>query len=615
LAAQAKSLKRSPLIATQKTRVAIELGYLQPWRPWNGTGKQVAPAPAMDRLVVGIYFVGPADRMVKFRVCAIVLTSFLFGFAALRYVRRAPRSEPLFDGVGRHGRIITTTSPKAQRYFNQGLAFLYGFNHDEAVRSFQAAAESDPTCAMAYWGIAISNGPHINLPKIDRNHAEAAWKAIVGARKHLAGASRSEKALVNALSFRYSESEPANRHSLDEAYAVAMQRASRDFPSDSDICALAGESLLDLEPWNQWAEDGKARPGTNEIIRLLQSVLAGDPNHPLALHLLIHTYELSPFPEKADAAADRLRYLEPALGHLLHMPSHIDIRRGRWHAAVVANEAAVAADRMYGSVATRPWPMYVIYAVHNYHMLAFASMMEGQCDRATKAVHELLETFPRRYRNSNPHIFEGYIPLSYQVHLRFGHWDAMLNEPAPEKRFPFATALWHYGRAVAFAAQSDVERATTEKAAFVEAGIGVPKDFEFCKVPGSLVLAILDRMVAAEILYKQGKVTAAIDAFRDAVRLSDQVRNVEPPICLVPVRHALGAMLMDAGRHADAERVYREDLDQYPENGWSLYGLSRALQAQGKKIDAATVSARFDTIWKFADVKLHASCFCIRSPD
>jgi len=303
---------------------------------------------------------------------------------------------PLLEGLGAHVRKITTADAVAQRYFDQGLNLLYAFNHDEAIRSFQEAARLDPSCAMAWWGVAIANGPHINNPAVPPERARAAREALGRARDGGAAASETERALIAALASRHADPEP-DRKPLDAAYAAAMREVRRRFPGDADVGALYAEAMMDLRPWDLWTADGRPQQGTDEIVATLETVLAKSPRHPLALHLYVHALEASPRPEQADAAADRLRDLTPGLGHLVHMPSHVDVRRGRWQQAIVANEKAMQADRRYRSIRPKQG-FYGLYIAHNHHMLGYAAMMAGQSEKAIRAMDAMISTMriPKR---------------------------------------------------------------------------------------------------------------------------------------------------------------------------------------------------------------------------
>lgn len=520
----------------------------------------------------------------------------------------------LYSGLGTHTRTISTRSESAQKLFDQGLAFLYGFNHDEAIRSFQGALVFDAKCPMIWWGLALANGPHINNPTVDPSHAKAAWKALTKAHELAATGSPVEQALITALSKRYTNPQPLDRKPLDEAYADAMSEVWKTYPNDADVGALTAEALMDLRPWDQWTLDGKAQPGTEQVLQALNAVLAKAPKHPLALHLMIHAVEASPHPERADIAADSLRDLEPALGHLVHMPSHIDVRRGRWQQAVIANEKALKADAAYRKTSPHQG-LYRIYMAHNHHMLAYAAMMQGESKKATQAIAEMLAGVPDEFIKQAAPVVDGYFAMPYELHLRFGRWDAMLAEPKPRDVFPIAKTLWHYARGVAFAAKNDVKQAKLEQQAFLNAAKEVPKEAEFGKNKAADLFGIAENMLAGEILYREGKTDAAVAALREAVVREDKLRYIEPPGWIQPVRHALGATLMNAKRYADAEAVYREDLARYPENGWSLYGLSQSLKRQSKTAEAAAAAARFEKCWQRADVKLASSCFCLQAKD
>jgi tetratricopeptide (TPR) repeat protein len=522
-----------------------------------------------------------------------------------------PKAEPHFARLGNHSRKVATTSPSAQEYFDQGLAFLYGFNHDEAIRSFEAAAAADPTCAMAYWGIAVANGPHINNPKVDEAHAKAAWKALTKARELAGSASAVDQALIEALGARYADPQPEDRKSLDEAYADAMRKVWKAHPDDVDVGAITAEAIMDLRPWDQWTLAGKAQPGTEEVLQILDAVLAKSPKHPLAVHLLIHAVEASQHPERADAAADRLRDLMPGLGHMVHMPSHIDVRRGRWQDAIVANEKAISADKAYRAVVPQQG-IYRIYMAHNHHMLAYAAMMQGESLKAGATLKELLASIPDDFIKAQPAAVDSFFALPYELHIRFGQWDDMLAEPKPRQEFPVSTALWHYARGVAFAAKGQVESAKVEQAEFRKEVKSIPPSTIIGKNLAIGVFGVAEKMLDGEILYREGKVDEALAALRDSAKREDQLRYIEPPDWIQPVRHALGAALLDSGHAAEAEQVYRDDLIRYPNNGWSLYGLSRALKLQGKQAEALAVKQQFDKAWEHADVKLASSCFCLQ---
>jgi tetratricopeptide (TPR) repeat protein len=510
-----------------------------------------------------------------------------------------------FEGLGSHTRKIKTSSSEAQTYFDQGLIFLYGFNHDEAIRSFERAAASDPSCAMAYWGISVANGPHINNPAVDEAHAKAAWLALGRARA--AASDPLEKELIEALSRRYADPQPADRALLDKAYADAMRSVWKKHPRDADIGALFAEALMDLRPWDLWTNDGTPQPGTGEILQVLESVLAlGE--HPLAQHLYIHAVEASPEPGKADAAADRLRELVPGLGHLVHMPSHIDVRRGRWQQAVVANQKAIVADDEYARRAPPPG-FYRIYMAHNRHMLTFAAMMQGNGRQAMSAAREMMQSFPKEWLQQMAPVVDGFVATPYHLQLRFGRWNEMLAEPEPEEFFPLARALRLYARGVALAALKRPAEARAEQKAFLAARARVPKDATFDNNTAADLLAIAEDSLEGEILYREGKSAEAFASLREAAKKEDRIRYSEPPDWIQPGRPTLGAALLHSGAAAEAEAVYLEDLKRWPENVWSLAGLSQSLRAQGKK--PGEIDARLRQSGRYADVDLSSSCLCL----
>jgi tetratricopeptide (TPR) repeat protein len=545
-------------------------------------------------------------------VAAIALALSAYLWHDLR--RNAP-VEPFFSGLGDHTWKISTNSPLAQRYFDQGLAFLYGFNYAEAARSFEAAAAADPSCAMAYWGIAIANGDAINDPVADEPLAKTAVEALETARDLGPAARPVERDLIEALATRYADPPPSDPKPLDRAYAQAMRKVWKTYPDDGDVGALTGQALMLLHRGGSWTHEGEPEPGTNEVIQTLQTVISKYPRHPYALHLLIHVVEASPAPQLGDVAADRLRDMAPGLGHLSHMPTHIDIRRGRWQEAVVASEKAVAADRAYRQLAETPGVYYRILMAHNNHMLAYAAAMQGQSQKATQAIQDLFASLPGDFISEHKAKLDAFFAMPYELHLRFGRWDQMLLEPEPGADFPIATAFRHFARGAAFAAKKDVASAKREQALFVSASRSIPDGAIFRKNPVSAVLAVAECLLAGEILYREGKVKEAVERLREAVNREDALEYVEPPEWILPARHALGATLMDARRFAEAEAVYLEDLARRPENGWSLFGLSRALRMQKKTAEAADVTTRLNQAWLHADTKLTASCLCLPAKD
>lgn len=523
-----------------------------------------------------------------------------------------PAKEPVFQGLGNYSRIVTTVSPKATQYFNQGLGFYHGFNHGAAIRAFQEAAKIDPKCAMAHWGIALANGPHINFPLVPPPAAEAAWKSIQRAQENAGTASPVEKALIEALSRRYANPQPEDRKPLDEAYAAAMREVWKQFPDDPDAGALFAEAMMDLRPWDQWTKEGEPNPGTDEIVATLDAVFKLHPNHPFANHLYIHAVEASRRPERADVAADRLRNLQPGLAHNLHMPSHIDIRRGRWQQAIETNEKAIGADKRYRTVVGPATGMVPVYAAHNRHMLAYGALMTGQRELAMKHVRAMVAELPEKFVRESPDFADGFVAVPLEVLVRFGRWDEILKEPTKySPKLPFARAFHHAARATAYAAKGDTVKARREQKLFIEGVKLMPKEAQLGNNPAAAVISLASHMLEGEILVAEKKLDAGIAELQTAVKEEDALKYDEPPAWMIPIRHSLGAVLMKVERFAEAEQVYREDLARLPDNGWSLFGLAESLRRQQKAgEEVAALDAKFQTTWAKADTKITTSCLC-----
>jgi len=543
------------------------------------------------------------------KTSAIALLGLISGLMTAPPVR-GEQPLPLLEGLGSYTRKVTTTSPEAQRYFNQGLALLHGFNHGLAIRSFQEAARLDPDCAMAHWGIALASGPHINFPFVPPPAAELAWKELVLAQQHSGQAAPVERDLIAALGQRYANPQPEDRGKLDLAYAGAMRELWKKYPADPDVGAFFAEAMMDLRPWDQWSADGQPQPGTGEILATLDAVLKLNELHPFANHLYIHAVEASPHPERALASADRLRDLQPGIAHNTHMPSHIDIRLGRWQEAIDTNLKAVEAVRQRRAAIGPPQGFILAYNAHNEHMLAFAAMMTGQSELALRHIRAMVEGLPEDFLKEFALAADGFVAMPYEVMLRFGRWDDVLAAPDHPDYLPFTRAFRHAARAIAFAAKGNVASAREEQAAFLAAASHVPAGETFGNNPASAITPIAAHMVAGEILYREGKTDAGLAELREAVKLEDGLHYDEPPPWILPARHSLGATLMNARRYAEAEQVYRDDLRHLPENGWSLYGLAESLAAQDRKDDASAFQIRFSRVWSKADVTINSSCFC-----
>ncbi len=514
----------------------------------------------------------------------------------------------LYADLSQFSRTVNTQSERAQRYFNQGLVLAWAFNHDEAQRAFEFAAELDPDCAMAWWGVALVNGPHINNPTMDAEHSQKAWEAISTAKSKKENATPIERELIDALAKRYSAKPPEDRHSLDEDYAKAMREVWHAHPNDSDVGALCAEALMDLQPWDLWTLDGKPKGNTTEIVNVLETVLARSPRHPGANHLYIHTMEASPHPELAVASAEILRDLVPGAGHLVHMPSHIDARLGHYAKAIEANERAIAADKKHA----KRFPhagFYRIYMLHNQHFLAWASMMEGNGSKARAAAHAMVAGVPKEFLTAMAPLIDGYYPVELHVALRFGEWKQVLDHaPFPEQLI-VSNCVLHYARGIALAALDRVDEAEGE-AKELASLIAKLDDRPIGNNPAKVVLGIPTHMLAGEIAYRRGREEEAFRELGEAVRIQDTLTYDEPPDWMMPARHSLGAALLQSKRFVDAEEVFRADLARNPENGWSLFGLHHALEQLGRMDEARDLEARFKDAWAHADVKLHSPCFC-----
>jgi tetratricopeptide (TPR) repeat protein len=518
-----------------------------------------------------------------------------------------PPTPPRLEGLGSWSRPVSHATPEAQQWFDQGLALVFGFNHDESIRSFGYASALSKGCAMCRWGVAYANGPHINVTEVPVENARAAIAALKEART--LAAEPVEQALIAALEKRYADPSPTDRAPLDQAFAEAMRGVHRAFPKDPDVAALTAEALMDLHPWDLFTPKFEPQPWTAEILSVIDDALALAPKHPLANHLLIHALEASKTPERAQASADLLRDLQPGLGHQVHMPSHLDVRTGEWERAVLANDRAIAADERYRQLAPKQGN-YALYMVHNHQMKAWATMMSGRGADTLAAMKQMLEGIPPEFRKASAGAIDPYFSLPMEALMRFGKWDELLAVPEPAEDLPATRAFWHLARGVAFAAKRDVPHALEEQTAYGSAAAKVPAKASMGNNPVAAVLAVGERLLAGELLYAQHQEAKAFEALRRGVELEDALRYDEPPDWMQPVRHALGAALMQSKKFAEAEQVFREDLAHTPRNGWSLFGLGQALRLQGKKAEAATVEKDFAQVWSKADVTLHSACLC-----
>ena len=511
---------------------------------------------------------------------------------------------PLFDNLGDYHRTISTYLPQAQRYFDQGLRLMFAFNLEEAERSFRAAVEIDPTCALCSWGVAMALGPHINFAATPERTV-AANAAAAEAQRWAAAATPVERALIQAIARRYSDPPPADapgQLALDTAYAEAMKAAAKAFPEDADLAYLAAEAMMNLHPWDLYETNGTPKTWTPEIVALLERALAKAPDHPGLCHLYIHSVEASRRPERAVGAAERLRATIPGAGHLVHMPSHIFQRVGRYADSALANERAVAADGAYLPYAGN-YMIYPMYAAHNHQFLWFAAQMEGRSATAYSAARDTATRLPIEMLRAMPG-YDGWLAYPVWTLVRFGRWQGVLAEPLPPAEFPYASAVAHVARGMAQARLGKVAEAREESAEAERNYALLPAEATQGFNPVTALAAIARSLLAAEIARASGDSPAAIARLSEAVATEDQLRYDEPSDWYFPVRHLLGPQLLEAGRNAAAEALLRVDLERNPENGWALTGLAAALRRQGRANEAATVDRRLAFAWSRADLEL-----------
>jgi tetratricopeptide (TPR) repeat protein len=508
---------------------------------------------------------------------------------------------PLYTDLGTHHKAVGTRVPLAQQYFDQGLRLVYGFNHAEAIRSFTRATELDPACAMCWWGIAYAYGPHVNAG-MDSASGVKAYKAAQKALSLSRNASPWKRAYIRAVAARYAPVPPVNRASLDSAYARGMADAARRYPDDLDAAALYAESLMDLRPWNYWTPEGKPYPGTEEIVRQLERVIARNPEHPAACHYYIHAVE-AVNPQLAVPCAERLARLMPGEGHMVHMPAHIYIRVGRYNDAANSNVHANHTDEMFIE-GQKPVTVYSLaYYPHNIHFLAFASTMAGRSAQAIEAARTLKSKVNLDVARQVAMLQE-MMPYYVLTLTTFGRWDDVLAEPLPPSDIRMPLAMAYYARGVAYAAKGQVAEAQTALDTVKAIDAATPAD-----APAKTAVSVAVHALMGEIATRSGKLDEGIAHFREALKIEDAGLYFEPPKWYYPIRQSLGAALLNAGQSAEAEAVYREDLKRFPENGWSLFGLAAALRAQGESTEAAAVDQRFSKAWSMADVRLTASRF------
>ena len=526
----------------------------------------------------------------------------------------APIGATLLPGLGTYEFKITTSKPEAQRWFNQALMLTFGFNHDAAERSYLKAAQIDPECAMCWWGAALVLGPHVNAT-MDPADIPQAWQSLQRAVALAPRTSERERAFIHALEARYAASPPEDRRALDAAYAKATGVLVTQRPDDLDAKVFHAEALMDLQPWDYYDEKLQPKGNTAEVVSLLETVMKKNPNHAGALHLYVHAVEASADPQRGVVAADRLRTLIPGSGHLVHMPAHIYARVGRWHDAVVANQTAIAADNDYlatcGPNVKGVYPLG--YVPHKPHFLWFAASMEGSSKIAQDAARKTAQrvNLPDLMRQAGYAGLQHYWMTPWFDNVRFGRWDEIRAAPNPAPDLPYVTAIWNYAQAMAAIRQNRIEDANLHYAALAKLAADPIMDtlLVWDRYPLAYAAHIAERTVYAELALARGDPAAAVVALTEAAAIEDQIPYDEPPGWHAPVRQSLGAAMLAAGRPADAEQVYREELRRNPRNGWSLQGLALALEQQKRGADALAVRSQFTDAWQHADVQLVASRF------
>ncbi len=506
---------------------------------------------------------------------------------------------PLFDNLGTLHHPITTSSDLAQQYFDQGLRLVYAFNHDEAIRSFETAAQEDSQAAMAYWGIALALGPNINSP-MEKKHERRAIEMVQKARRLADHVTPEERAYIEALAARYVSKKRAKRKGLDEAYAKAMRSVAQRFPEDADAATLFAEALMNLRPWNLWKPDGRPQPGTDEIVATLESVLAKNPDHPGACHYYLHAVEASTQPERALPCADRLPGLMPGAGHLVHMPAHIYMRLGKYHEAVERNQQATDIDQQYLAGRDQAGEYADGYYAHNLHFLWASLAMEGRNVEAMKAARDLTATITTEEAGKD-RWKELYLPTPIFSMIRFGRWEELIREPPPPKGLRLMEGMWRLGRGLALVATGRLPGADGEHVVLAGLTKQIRRNRTTEEKNEQALLKIAERVLAGELAARRRHYDDAVRLLEEAIKMEEALPFSEPPLWPLPVRHHLGAVFLLADRPSEAEAVYHADLLRHPDNGWALTGLIQSLRAQQKDDQATEAEDRLKKAWAHAD--------------
>lgn len=513
-----------------------------------------------------------------------------------------------YDLGGFH-RAVLTESQQAQVWFDRGLAMCIAFNHEEAARCFEHALEEDPSMVMALWGLAYAWGPNINNLEIEPHQIAQAALCLRLAELYSQQSPELEKDLIEALALRYAVPVPDDRQPLNKAYAEAMRVLYERYSDDPLIAALFAESLMILRPWKHWSPDGKPAEETPEIVAVLERALKQTPDHPALCHFYIHVMEASPTPGKALPAADALREAMPGAGHLVHMPSHIDVLLGDYDAVITANQKAISADAGFLE-REGPDNFYTFYRIHNYHFLVYGAMFDGQSELALRAAREIPKQVPTHMLKEMTDFLDAFMSTPLHVLIRFGRWEDILAEPKPADYLPVSQSIWHYARAIAYVTTDRVKQAEQEQEAFQKTHAQVPETSILFNNTSRDILGVAGEMMAGEIAYRKGEFGSSFAHLRKAVQLDDALNYDEPWAWMQPARHALGALLLEQNEFEDAEAVYREDLRRHPNNVWSLHGLAECLEKQDKSSEASQMRSKFDIASVRADVTVDRSCFC-----
>lgn len=552
------------------------------------------------------------QRLTCLATMAAVL-SITAGFADAEPAAERPgnaQQAPLLTGMGAYHFPVSTRVTRAQRYFDQGMVLAFGFNHAESARSFREAQRLDPKCAMAYWGEALVLGPNINAP-MDPQNVPLAWKALQAAQQRAGATTERERQYIHALSHRYRENPPEDRASLDRAFAQAMNKLANAYPEDYTAQSLCAEALMDTTPWDYWQPNGKPKKVTRRILRRLETTLSRMPNHPLANHLYIHAVE-SVHPEWAVACADRLRNLVPGAGHLVHMPSHIFIRVGRYADASDANERAISVDNNYVTQCHAQGLYPLAYMPHNRHFLWFSATLEGRRDVSLQAAHGIRKHVDEQMmRQPGFGTLQHFYVLPIYAQLRFGLWERLAQQPKPAADLKYPTGVWHYAQGMAALRRGKPDQASAHRRELSR----LAHDPDLLEVTiwdnntTQHILQVAEQVLEGEWHASKKSFDRAIEHLERAVALETSMAYEEPQLWYAPTRQQLGAVQLDAGRYFEAEESFRKDLEKYPGNGWSLFGLREALRKQDKQDVAEKLNARFRAAWRRADIELTRAAF------